>query len=131
MGMNVLIVDDSATVRAVLEKTLKLAEIPITSVHHATNGAEALEVLQAEQIDIVFADLNMPVMNGLQMIMKLYEQGRLKTLPVIVVSTEGGRQRVDRLLELGIAGYVRKPFHPEDVRGAVNQISEEHHVNVA
>jgi two-component system chemotaxis response regulator CheY len=128
MSMNVLIVDDSATVRAVLEKTLRLANIPTTSVHHAGNGAEALELLNSNQIDIVFADLNMPVMNGLQMIMKLYEQGRLKTLPVIVVSTEGGRQRIDRLLQLGIAGYVRKPFHPEDVRGAVDHVSEVQHV---
>lgn len=128
MSMNVLIVDDSATVRAVLEKTLRLANIPTTSVHHAGNGLEALEVLNNNQIDIVFADLNMPVMNGLQMIMKLYEQGRLKTLPVIVVSTEGGRQRIDRLLQLGIAGYVRKPFHPEDVRGAVDNVSEVQHV---
>ena len=124
MSMNVLIVDDSATVRAVLEKTLHLANIPTDNVHHAENGAQALQLLQEHEIDIVFADLNMPVMNGLQMIMKLYEQGRLKTLPVVVVSTEGGRQRIDRLLQLGIAGYVRKPFHPEDVRGAVDQIAE-------
>ena len=90
---NILIVDDSATIRAVIKKTLQIAEVPTAEVWEAANGQEALEVMRDEWVDIVFADINMPVMNGLVMVERMEEEGLLETVPVVIVSTEGSKQR--------------------------------------
>jgi len=122
MALNILVVDDSATVRAVIIKTLELAEVPVNELHQAANGQEALDALADNWIDLVFADINMPVMTGIEMVDKMSEEGLLKTIPVVIVSTEGSATRMEQLKAKGVSAYVRKPFTPELLRSVVDDI---------
>ncbi len=114
MSINILIVDDSATVRADIEKAIQLAGQSVGEIYKAENGKEALEILADKWIDLVLADVNMPVMNGMEMVEKMSEDGLLKTIPVVIVSTECSATRIDQLKAKGVTGYIRKPFAPED-----------------
>jgi len=122
MALNILIVDDSAVVRAVISKTFKLAGIPVGELYQAANGKKALEILDNNWVDLVFSDINMPVMGGVEMIEKMSADGLLKTIPVVVVSTEGSATRIEQLKSRGISAYIRKPFTPELVRKVVDDI---------
>ncbi|MCK5683774.1 response regulator [bacterium] len=124
MKLNILIVDDSSTVRSVLKKTLDLAKIPTATIHEAENGRDALKILDENWIDLVFADINMPIMGGIEMVENMAKSGLMKTIPVIVVTTEGSQTRIDQLKEKGIRGYIRKPFTPESVRAEFIKIIE-------
>ena len=119
MALNILVVDDSTTVRAVIVRSLELAGVPVGNLHQAANGREALAILGAEWIDLVFADINMPVMNGVEMIEKMREDGLLQTIPVIICSTEGSVSRIEQLRASGVRAYIRKPFTPELLRQVV------------
>lgn len=129
MSLNVLIVDDSATSRAVIMKSLEMAEIPTRTIFEAANGKEAITLLEDNWVDLVFADINMPVMGGVEMIGKLAEHDVLKMIPVIVVSTEGSATRIEELKRKGIAAYLRKPFTPEQLLQVVQQVVGEYHAN--
>jgi len=122
MALNILVVDDSATVRSVMAKTFKVAGIDVGELHEAENGKQALDILGDNWIDIVFADINMPVMGGVEMVEKMCSDGLLKTIPVIIVSTEGSATRIEQLRAKGISGYIRKPFTPEILRNVVDDI---------
>lgn len=119
---NILVVDDSATIRAVVAKTLEIAGIEVGKLFEAGDGSQALEILRDEWIDLVFADINMPVMTGLEMVAKMKDEGLLESVPVVIISTEGSRQRIEELRHQGIRAYLRKPFKPEDVREVVEKI---------
>ncbi len=125
MAYNVLIVDDSSTARSVIGKTLMISGVPLGQIHYASNGQEALDLLKDNWVDIVFADINMPVMNGMEMISRMEEDGLLQSIPVIVVSTEGSATRIESLKAKGIKGYIRKPFCPERIREVFVKILEE------
>jgi len=122
MALNILVVDDSATVRAVIVKTLDIAGIDVGELHQAENGKEALDILGDNWIDIVFADINMPVMGGLDMVEKMNDEGLLKTIPVVIVSTEGSATRIEQLKAKGVSAYIRKPFTREIIRNVVDDI---------
>ena len=122
MALNILLVDDSETVRTVIAKTLQLAGVPVGELYHASNGKEALEILAEEWIDMVFADINMPVMSGIEMVDRMAEDGLLKTIPVVIVSTEGSKTRIEQLKEKGVSGYIRKPFTPELMKQVVDEL---------
>jgi two-component system chemotaxis response regulator CheY len=122
MSLNILVVDDSATVRAVIKKTLEIAGVPVGELYEAENGQEALDALSAHWIDLVFADINMPVMTGIEMVEKMSDEGLLKTVPVVIVSTEGSATRIEQLKAKGVSAYIRKPFTPELLRSVVDDI---------
>jgi two-component system chemotaxis response regulator CheY len=122
MALNLLIVDDSETVRAVLAKTLQLSGINVGELYMAANGKEALDILEAHWVDLIFSDINMPVMGGVEMIQQMQQNDVLKAVPVIVVSTEGSSTRIEQLKSHGVRAYIRKPFTPELVRGVVEDI---------
>ena len=115
MSVNVLVVDDSAVMRAMVIKTLKLAGTPLGEVYQAANGREGLDVLESNWVDLVFADINMPVMNGEEMINAIRADPAWKELPIVVISTEGSQTRIDSLNKKG-AEFVHKPFTPEIIR---------------
>lgn len=121
MALNILIVDDSAVTRAVILKTLVMSGIPIGETRQAANGREGLDVLESEWIDLVFVDINMPVMNGEEMIERVRANPLWKDIPLVVVSTEGSETRIDRLQANG-AKFVHKPFTPELIRDVVQEI---------
>jgi two-component system chemotaxis response regulator CheY len=119
MSLRILIVDDSPIIRSVIEKNIRMADLPVDACIHAGNGQEALSELGGEWVDLVFVDINMPVMNGVELIERMKADSLLKTIPVIVASTEGSQTRIDALNELGIAGYLRKPFTPEQFKETI------------
>ena len=119
MSLNILIVEDCDLVRKVIIRTLNLSKIPITNVYEAADGLEALRLVQSNWIDLILVDLNMPVMDGVEMIDRLHADGLLKTIPVVVVSTEGSETRIEELRRKGVTAYVRKPFTPEEIRDIV------------
>ena len=123
MALKILLVDDSITVRAVVKKALELAEVPYDVIHEAGNGVEALAVLDANEIDLVISHIMMPEMDGEQLVTAMRDSGRLARTPVIVVSSAGGEQRLQRLEELGVKGFVHKPFTPEQIKVIVDEVT--------
>ena len=122
VAYTILIVDDSETMRAVLTKTIHMAGIAISALFQAENGKIGLEILEREWIDIVFADINMPVMNGLEMVDAMVKSGQIHTTPVVIVSTEGSKVRVDELVSKGVKAFIRKPITPEVFRDVLFSI---------
>ena len=120
MGMNILIVDDSSVMRTMIIKTLRMSGLSLGDVHQASNGVEGLEILSQQWMDLVILDINMPVMNGEDMMIHMMENPETRDIPVIVVSTEGSKTRIENLVKMG-ATFIRKPFSPEIIRDAVNQ----------
>ncbi|MBM3989505.1 MAG: response regulator [Planctomycetes bacterium] len=116
----VLIVDDSATMRKIITRVLRQAEIPCASVVEAGNGLEAMARLQSDpEIDLVLSDINMPEMNGVDLVKAVRATRAKEALPVIMVTTEGGEAMMNNALALGANGYVTKPFTPESIRAAL------------
>ena len=114
--MDVLIVDDSAAIRKILQRVLKQADVRLGKVWEAGDGAEALATLQTQKVDLILSDINMPNMDGLEFLSELKSNDSLKNVPVIMVSTEGSQTKVLEAVQLGSAGYVRKPFTPDQIK---------------
>lgn len=121
MSLNVMVVDDSLVMRAMVLKTLHLAGLPIGEVYEASNGREGLELLEKNWVDLIFADINMPVMSGEEMIEQIRANPLWSDLPIVVISTEGSQTRIERFMQKGIC-FIHKPFTPEVVREVVNAI---------
>lgn len=112
--VNVLIVDDSAMMRAIIRRAVVLSGVE-GLVHEAANGREALAVLEAAPIDAVFTDINMPVMNGPELLRAM--AGRdWDHIHRIIVSTDGSEARREEVRDLKVRMYVEKPFAPEMIR---------------
>ena len=122
MPYNVLIVDDSKTIRSIIIKTLKLAKIDIGEIYEAENGKEGLECLQDKRVHVILSDLNMPVMTGLEMVTEMEKDGILNDVPVIVVSTDGSTRRIEELKQKGVKEYIRKPFTPEAICEVIDKV---------
>lgn len=122
MSFNVLIVDDSNSMRSVIKKIIALSGFKMDQCYEAGNGKQALEILSKVWVDIILSDLNMPEMNGLELLAALKEDGLLKEIPVIIVSTEGGEERRKVVLEMGAKEFIRKPFSPEYVRKILYEV---------
>lgn len=116
MATNVLIVDDSQTMRRMIRRTLEISGLDISKVFEAANGIEALAQMSRHSIQAVLLDINMPVMSGVQLMERISDDERLRDIPVIIASTAGSETRIQHLLKLGARGYVRKPFQPEQIR---------------
>ncbi len=116
MPVDLLIVDDSVAVRKVLQRLLRQADLPVGEVIEAGDGQQALAALADRTVHLVLTDINMPTMNGLELLRRLKGDSRLCQIPVIVISTEGGKGTVMEAVELGAAGFIRKPFTPEQIR---------------
>jgi two-component system, chemotaxis family, chemotaxis protein CheY len=125
MAINVLVVDDSAVMRSMIVKTLRMTGVPLGTIHEAGNGAAGLAVMQQHWIDLIMLDISMPVMRGDEMLERLRAQRELADLPVIVVSSERSEQRVTHMQELG-AVFVHKPFTPEQLRAVIVSVTELH-----
>lgn len=121
MSYTVLIVDDSATTRALIKRTIQLAQIPVDRLYEAGNGREALELLDCLKVDLVLADLNMPDMNGFEMTRLMAANPALCGIPVVVVSAEPNAQDFAKGQAL-VRGVIRKPFTPEGIRSMVTGV---------
>lgn len=123
MGLRVLVVDDSAVMRQLICRTLHLTGLPIERVTQACDGEAALIALGAEAFDLALVDINMPVMDGEELIDRMREDARLRDLPVLVVSTESGETRLSRLTPK-VDGFVHKPFTPERLGDQISLMVE-------
>jgi two-component system, chemotaxis family, chemotaxis protein CheY len=124
MGINVLVVDDSSTMRSMVARTLQMSGLPIGEISQAANGQEGLDVLERQWVDLVLVDINMPVMGGLEMIQKLREKEQFARLPVVVVSTESSQTRIEQVQQQGVQ-FIHKPFTPEIIRQVIGQLVED------
>jgi len=108
-----------------MTKTLNLAQIDLGELFTAANGKEALVVLKEKWIDLVITDLNMPEMTGAELVDAITSDQNLKSIPVVVVTTEGSVTRIEDLKQKGVRGYVRKPFTPEQIREMIIKVMGE------
>lgn len=122
MPLNVLVVDDSNVMRSIIIRTLRLSGLPLEQVLQAENGQEGLDILSKNWVDLALVDINMPVMNGIQMIDKVRQTDEIADLPIIVVSTESSTTRIEMLKDMGV-GFVHKPFSAETLREAVVELT--------
>jgi two-component system chemotaxis response regulator CheY len=128
MALNVMIVDDSPLMRAFIRKVVGLTGLEVGECCEAGDGEEALQSLRARWMDLVLTDINMPRMNGEELVRRMESDDMLRTIPVIVVSTDSSHSRVQQMLALGARGYVSKPFLPESLRDEVEKVLSVSHV---
>jgi two-component system chemotaxis response regulator CheY len=117
-----LVVDDSPVTRKMVRRALGLCGLEVDDVIEACDGAEALEKLGQRRVDLVLADINMPVMNGIEMVERMSQDPELCSVPVVIVATPMSQDRVEYVLDKGARAYLAKPFRPEALRDVVVQI---------
>jgi two-component system, chemotaxis family, chemotaxis protein CheY len=122
MAYSVLIVDDSPVMRSFIRRVLGLSGFEVGETMEAGNGEEALAQLSAHRVDVILTDINMPGMNGEELLRKLDADGILRRIPALVISTDATRERVLRMLALGAEGYMSKPFSPESLREELERV---------
>lgn len=120
---NILIVDDSAMMRAMIKRAVKLSGVEVGTIHEAGNGQEALELLDrhASEIAALFTDINMPVMTGTELLRQIAARGWTHIVRVIV-STDGSSARREEVRDLDVRMYVEKPFAPEAIRDVLAEV---------
>ncbi len=115
--MRMLLVDDSATMRTIQKRCLN--KLGINDVIEAEDGRGALKLLEANSVDLVITDWNMPVMDGLTLLKEI--RGKGITIPVIMVTTEAERSRVIEAISCGVSDYLVKPFTPDGLKGKLEK----------
>jgi len=122
MAYSVLIVDDSPVMRGFIRRVMGLSGFEVSECWEASNGEEALVELEEHSIDVILTDINMPKMNGEELLKRLSERGTLSKVPALVISTDATKNRILRMLSLGAEGYMTKPFSPESLREELERI---------
>jgi two-component system chemotaxis response regulator CheY len=115
----ILIVDDSATTRAMIKRVIEMTHLPVGQIFEAADGKAGLDLMNAQTIDFVLADLNMPVMDGMEMIATMRKSDRLHAIPVVVISAQPDEDRISQLKRDGVVGYLPKPFTAEAARDLI------------
>jgi len=115
MAKNVLLVDDSSTMRKIISRSLRQAGLDFGEIYEAGDGQEALVMLEKESIDIVLSDINMPNMNGIEFLREKANRPAIKDIPVFMISTETGEDIIGEAKSLGAIGALKKPFTPDKV----------------
>ena len=118
--LKVLFVDDSPTMRRILQNSLN--KIGYDDLIAAENGVDALEKLEGVDVDLIVTDWNMPEMNGEQLVVKLREDPKYKDTPILMVTTRGMKEDVITAVKIGVNGYVVKPFTPEVLNKKISDI---------
>lgn len=114
--LDVLIVDDSAAIRKILLRVLRQTDLPLREIQEAGDGAEAVSILSNRTFGLILSDINMPDMDGLQLLARVKQMDHLKHVPVVMITTEGGEGKVAEAVHLGASAYVRKPFTAEQIK---------------
>ena len=128
MAYSVLIVDDSPVMRSFIRRVMTLSGFEVRECFEASNGEEALAQLAAHRVDVILTDINMPTMNGEELLRRLGADGVLKSVPALVISTDATRGRILRMMSLGAEGYMTKPFSPESLREELERVLGERDV---
>lgn len=125
MPSNVLIVDDSRSVRMVMRRILDISGFALGDCLEAADGLEALRILMREKVDIVVTDINMPNMDGEEFMQQIASDPYLRRIPVMVLTTDRSEERMERMISLGAKGYITKPFVPETIGAALAKLVQE------
>ncbi|GAB4160055.1 MAG: response regulator [Planctomycetota bacterium] len=121
MPKNILIVDDSATMRKIIMRGLRQAGIEHAEFKEAGDGAEGLKALESGRFDLVLSDVNMPNMNGLDFVKAIAE--RIPTPPpIVMITTEGSEEIVAEAVKRGASGYLKKPFTPDKIQSVIGPL---------
>ncbi len=121
MAYTILIVDDSVLTRTAIKRIIRMIGIEAGQILEAADGREALSVLDNQSVDLVLADLNMPQMNGVELIHEIKKQKHHADIPVVMVTTESSMTRIKELLAEGVKDYLHKPFTPEEFRTVIDR----------
>jgi two-component system chemotaxis response regulator CheY len=124
MDPDVLVVDDSAAIRKILQRVLRQTGMVINTIHEAGNGEEALGVLKGHQVALILSDINMPKMDGLQLLAALKSSAEWGRIPVVMITTEGSESKVSEAVRLGAADYLRKPFTADQIKEKLTGLIE-------
>ncbi len=118
--MKLIVADDSRMVRGIVTRIVEPLGYEVVA---AGNGQEALNILESgeQNINLVLLDWNMPVLNGIDVIKKMRADSRLKSIPVLMVSTESEEDRIKQAMDAGAQGYLTKPFTPEQLTNAIRR----------
>ncbi len=119
MRGTILVVDDSAMMRKIVLRALALAGLEFQTILEAGDGSQAIDLLKTNTVELIMCDINMPVMNGLDMLRALREQNLAAGVPVVMVTTESSAEHVRQAVAVGASGYIRKPFTPDQVKNKV------------
>jgi two-component system chemotaxis response regulator CheY len=129
MAFSFLIVDDSLSLRKVLIKTIRMCHPGDVTFHQAEHGRAALDVLSHEWVDLIFTDINMPVMDGFELIAEIRRSDLLSSTPIIVITSETRKSELEARLGTGVSGIVTKPFRPEEIRDLIGKLLKLEGVN--
>lgn len=121
MDVKILVVDDSPIMRKVIERACNICGYDSTSIFEASNGKEGLEVLEEHGIDLLLVDINMPIMDGIQMLEEVKKSSQNKNIPILIISAESNEERIERLNRFD-ATFIHKPFTPEKLIAEMEQL---------
>ena len=122
--MRILIVDDSSMMRAMIKRVVKLTNVPVEEILEAGDGAQALSLLESHDVQLLLTDINMPVMNGADLLRKVAAGDRWRRLTRVVISTDGSTARREEAAELSVRCYLKKPFSPEVLRDVLTDAAQ-------
>ncbi len=110
---NILIVDDSSTMRKIISRSLRQAGLAVDEIFEAGDGVEGLNVLAGKKVDLILSDINMPNMDGLEFIKMVRANGN--SVPIVMITTEGGEDIIKEALSSGASDSIKKPFTPDQL----------------
>lgn len=110
---NVLIVDDSSTMRKIISRSLRQAGLSVDDIFEAGDGIEGLNALAGNKVDLILSDINMPNMDGLEFIKAVRANGN--TVPIVMITTEGGEDILKEAMSSGASDSIKKPFTPDQL----------------
>lgn len=113
MSKSLMIVDDSATMRKIIMRTVRMSGLEFGTTEEAGNGIEALEKMGDSPVDIMLCDVNMPEMSGPELVKKVREISQYDDTKIVMVTTESSQELIDSVMADGANGFISKPFTPE------------------
>ena len=122
--MRILIVDDSAMMRALIKRIVKLTDVPVEEILEAGDGAQALALLESHDVDLLMTDINMPVMSGAELLRAIARNDRWRGLTRVIISTDGSTARREEAADLDVRCYLEKPFSPEVLRNVFHDVAQ-------
>lgn len=124
--MRILIVDDSSTMRRIIGNVVMQLGYAKDEFDEAEDGQKAWALLNQKQYDVILTDWNMPNMNGLELVKKIRYAGSHTKVPIIMITTEGGKSEVIIALKAGVNNYVVKPFSADILKGKLDGVLKKH-----
>jgi two-component system, chemotaxis family, chemotaxis protein CheY len=118
--MNILVVDDYATMRRIIKNLLN--QLGFTNIEQAADGAQALQILRSTQIGLVVSDWNMEPMTGLQLLKEVRADAKLRDLPFIMVTAESKTENIIAAKQAGVNNYIVKPFNAETLKKKIETV---------